>query len=328
MPFGLRFDCRNPAFAGVPMAERLSAVLAMAEWGEARGALMISLSEHHGSADGYLPSALPMAAAVAARTSTVRIGINALIAPFHDPLRLAEDIAVVDQISGGRLDVTLGAGYVHEEFAMFGVPMSERPKRITETVHALRSAWTGEPFEFRGRTVRVTPIPAQPGGPRLVLGGSSEGAARRAARIGDGFIPSEPEIYQHYRDECVALGKPDPGEWPGGGNLTTFLADDPEKGWQELAPYLLHEMNAYGAWQAVDKLATGYRPVEDLDELKASGRYRVVRAEEYLEELRAAGPLAFSMVHPMAGGIPPALAWDQLERFDTQVLNPLGAGPK
>lgn len=319
--FGLRFDLRNPAFAGVSMADRYEAALQMATWAEEHGGLAVSISEHHGSEDGYLPSALPFAAAIAARTSTITIGINALVAPFYDPLRLAEDIAVLDQLSKGRLSITLGAGYVPAEFAMFGVPLGERAKRMTETVKTLRAAWTGEPFDFRGRTARVTPTPYQPGGPPIVMGGSSEPAARRAARIGDGFIPSVPEVFDFYRDECQKLGKPDPGPWLGGDTVSTFVAEDPDAEWEAIGPYLLHETNAYGEWQAqTDDLATGFTSVTDVAQLRVEQRYRISTPQAYLEDLKAAGDFAFAMLHPMCGGIPPELAWRHLELFKERVL--------
>lgn len=317
--FGLRFDLRNPDFAGVSMADRYDAALEMSLWAEQHGGLAVSISEHHGSPDGYLPSALPFAAALAARTSTIAIGINALVAPFYDPLRLAEDIAVVDQLSRGRLSVTLGAGYVPGEFAMFDVAMNQRAARMTETVETLRAAWTGEPFTFRGRTVRVTPAPYQPGGPQIVMGGSSEPAARRAARIGDGFIPSVPEVYEFYRDECRVLGKPDPGPWLGGDTTSTFVAAEPDAEWEILGPYLLHETNAYGAWQAqTGGLTTGFTTVADTAQLRAEGRYRICTPEAFLEQ---AGEFTFVMLHPMCGGIPPELAWRHLELFAERVLN-------
>src|SRR6202035_301081 len=100
-------------------------------------------------------------------------------------LRLAEDLAVLDGLSEGRVDVVLGGGYVQGEFDMFGVPLAERPARVEEAVAVLRASWTGEPFEYRGRTVRVTPTPHRAGGPPILLGGASPAAARRAARIGD-----------------------------------------------------------------------------------------------------------------------------------------------
>src|SRR5207244_596809 len=128
----------------------------------------------------------------AARTTNVRFMVAALVAPFYDPLRLAEDMVVLDHLSRGRVDFIVAGGYVREEFAMFGVPMGERAQRVEETVATLRAAFAGEPFEFRGRTVQITPQPYQSGGPSITLGGSSEPAARRAARIADGFIPSVP----------------------------------------------------------------------------------------------------------------------------------------
>jgi alkanesulfonate monooxygenase SsuD/methylene tetrahydromethanopterin reductase-like flavin-dependent oxidoreductase (luciferase family) len=319
--FGLRFDLRNPGFAGVSMADRYQAALEMSLWAEQHGGLAVSISEHHGSDDGYLPSALPFAAAIAARTSTIAIAINALVAPFYDPLRLAEDIAVIDQLSRGRLSVTLGAGYVAEEFAMFDVALNERAKLMTETVETLRAAWTGEPFAFRGRMVRVTPTPFRDGGPQIVMGGSSEPAARRAARIGDGFIPSVPEVYEFYRDECRLQGLPDPGPWLGGDTTSTFIADDPDAEWEAIGPYLLHETNAYGAWQAqTDGLATGFTTVTDAAQLRAEERYRVLTPEAFLEQQKAVGDLAFVMLHPMCGGIPPELAWRHLELFAERVL--------
>jgi alkanesulfonate monooxygenase SsuD/methylene tetrahydromethanopterin reductase-like flavin-dependent oxidoreductase (luciferase family) len=317
MIFGLRFDCRNPAFAGVDNAERYRALLDMCAWADERGAMFVGLSEHHGSDDDYLPSPLAMAAAVAARTKTVRIGINALIAPFHDPLRLAEDAAVVDLLSGGRLDLTIAGGYVKDEFDMFGVATSERPARVREAVTTLRAAWTGEPFEFRGRTVRIRPRPAQPGGPRIMLGGSSEPAARRAARIADGFLPSEPGCWRFYRDECLRLGKPDPGPGMPLNADVVVLAEDPEAAWPELGPYFLHETNAYGAWQAAANVAATYEPMESIDALRAGGQYRILTPDDYAAELKAAGGLALAVLHPMVGGIPPDLAWRHLRLFES-----------
>lgn len=190
MEFALRFDFRNPESAGTSMADRYAAALDMAEWADGLGCTRITVSEHHGSPDGYLPSPVQMLAAMAARTKQVRFLVAALIAPFHDPLRLAEELTVLDNISRGRVDLIVAGGYVREEFAVFGVPMNERAKRVTEAVTTLKSAFTGEPFTHRGRTVRVTPAPYRPGGPAVLLGGSSEPAARRAARIADGFVPS------------------------------------------------------------------------------------------------------------------------------------------
>jgi alkanesulfonate monooxygenase SsuD/methylene tetrahydromethanopterin reductase-like flavin-dependent oxidoreductase (luciferase family) len=320
--FGMRFDFRVPAFAPGTVSERYQAALDMAQWADEVGFGFVNLSEHHGCDDGYLPSPLPVAAAMAARTKDLRITIGAMVPSFHDPLRLAEDIAVVDLLSGGRVAVTLTNGYVASEFDMYGVALSERPRRTTEAVEVLRKAWTGEPFEHRGRTVQVRPTPATPGGPPIQLGGSTEAAARRAARIADGFMPSTPEIFEFYRDELRLLGKPDPGPYPGADTGVVHLAEDVDAAWEELAPYAMHEVNAYGKWAADAGTFTagGYDTYDDPDELRASGRYRVLTPEQFVEELGAAGPFAFAMFHPLVGGLPPEAGWRSLHLLQHEVL--------
>jgi alkanesulfonate monooxygenase SsuD/methylene tetrahydromethanopterin reductase-like flavin-dependent oxidoreductase (luciferase family) len=317
--FGLRFDFRNPDMAQTATSDRYAAALDMAEWADGLGCVNIAISEHHGSPDGYLPSPLPMLAAMIARTQNVRFMVAALIAPFYDPLRLAEDLVVLDNLSRGRVDVIVAGGYVHEEFAMYGVPMRERASRVNETVRTLKAAFTGEPFEYRDRTVHVTPAPYRAGGPAVLLGGSSEPAARRAARIADGFLPSVPEVWDFYRDEVQQLGRPDPGPSPITEVRTIALAKDVDEGWDQIGPYFLHECNAYGAWQAQDNIASPYRTVPDVAALKETGGYAVLTPAQLIDELRAA-PFPFAMFHPMCGGQPIDLAWQTLRLFEHEVM--------
>jgi alkanesulfonate monooxygenase SsuD/methylene tetrahydromethanopterin reductase-like flavin-dependent oxidoreductase (luciferase family) len=320
--FGIRFDFRNPPHAGTTMTERYRAALDMVEWADGLGFVAATLSEHHGSADGYLPSPLPMAAAFAARTQQIRINVAAIIPSFHDPIRLAEDIAVVDCISGGRLDIVLTNGYVESEFAMFDRALGERPKRTSAAVHTLRKAFAGEPFEHEGRTVSITPSPHQPGGPSITLGGSSEPAARRAARIGDGFLPSSPALWDYYRDECAKVGKPDPGPYMGGDTSFFHVSTDPDADWDRIAPFAMHEVNAYGEWMAEAGVAGvgGYESISDADALRETGQYRVITPDELVDELKAKGEFGFAMFHPLMGGIPPELGWQSLRLFESEVL--------
>ena len=120
---------------------------------------MLTLSEHHASPDGYLPSPLVLGGAMAARTKQIALWISALLLPLHDPIRLAEDLAVLDLISGGRVSLVTGLGYRPIEYAMFGKEWTRRGKLLDENLDVMIKAWTGEPFEHRGETVQVTPRP-------------------------------------------------------------------------------------------------------------------------------------------------------------------------
>jgi alkanesulfonate monooxygenase SsuD/methylene tetrahydromethanopterin reductase-like flavin-dependent oxidoreductase (luciferase family) len=175
--FSLMYDMRAPAF-GAPATALYAAALEQCEWADRLGFAEVVLNEHHNTSDGYLPSPRVMAGAIAARTSQLRIHLSALVVTLHDPLHVAEDLAVLDVLSNGRVDVTLGAGYRREEFLMFGTNWKRRPSLMREAVRLMRAAWLGEPFEHNGTTVRVLPRPVQATIP-LWLAGSSEGAAQR-----------------------------------------------------------------------------------------------------------------------------------------------------
>src|SRR4051812_4841992 len=183
----MRFDMRAPD-GGAATDELYAAALDMAAWGEEHGAVAAVLSEHHASDDGYLPSPIVLAAAIAARTTTLPISVAALLVPLHDPIRLAEDMAVVDVMTRGRVSYVAGLGYRPEEYAMFGQSLGARGRRMEESLGVLRQAWTGDEFTYEGRTVRVTPRPYTPGGPPLLYGGGTAAAARRAARFGLPFL--------------------------------------------------------------------------------------------------------------------------------------------
>jgi len=315
--FLLRFDFRNPEFAGTTMAERYAAGLDMCELGDRLGFFSVILSEHHGSDDGYLPSPLPMAAAVAARTSRLRINVSLAVAPFYDPVRLAEDASVVDNLAGGRLQLTLGAGYLQHEFDLYGVPMKERTARMLEALSALQGLSSGEPFEFHGRTINIRPLPAKPRGLRLDLGASSEAGARRAARLGVGLNPARPEIWEFYRDELVSSGQPDPGPYLGGKTVYTHVAEDVDKGWAEILPFARHDHNSYADWAA--EAGRPHQHVETVDELREYGQYRVLTPDQLVDEL-AADPFGVCILHPLLGGLPPDVGWRSLRLVEEEVL--------
>src|SRR5688572_19220635 len=202
--FTLRFDMRakdGPASA----ADLYAAAIEMAVWGEANGAAATIVSEHHASPDGYLPAPLVLASALAARTTRLPIQVGALLVPLHDPVSLAEQMAVLDLISRGRVSYVVAVGYRPEEYAMFGRDFRGRGRRMEESLAAMRRAWSGEPFRYDGRPVCVTPRPATPGGPTLFMGGNSPAAVRRAARFGMGMLTQggDPALEQIYKSACA-----------------------------------------------------------------------------------------------------------------------------
>jgi len=313
---GLRYDLRAPAF-GVPAEALYRAALEQCAWAEEHGFGMVALTEHHGSDDGYLPSPLVLAAAVMGRTSKLRVLVSALVLPLYDPIRLAEDLAVLDLASGGRVDLIIGAGYRPEELAMYGHQMGDRIALVEEGVAVLRAAWTGEEFEYRGRRVRITPRPLRPNGPVLLMGGSTKAAARRAARLGDGFIPVDASVWPAYEEACRELGREAGPPPPVGGPLFVHVADDPDRAWAQIAPHALHETNSYGAWLAAAEGVHRYKPSDDADTLRAGGTYAVVTPDECLAMARARGSLR---LHPLMGGLSPDVAWESLELIAAKVL--------
>lgn len=309
----IRYDLRNPSFTGVDLADRYEAALDQIAWAEARGFRVVTLSEHHGVDDGCLPSPLVFGAAVAARTHRIKIRVAALIAPLHDPLRIAEDAAVLDQLSRGRLELVLANGYVASEFAMFDKDLSKRVPAVVEAVETLKAAWTGELFEHRGRTVRVTPRPYREPRPALLLGGASRGAARRAARIADLFFPTAAEHWEFYREAVLETGGPDWGPMPPIAPRFVHVDDDVEAGWEAVGAHVAHERASYGRWAAESGVQTGFDPSDG--EIRQDPNYQVVTSTQFRELIDGLGDLGTIAVHPMMGGIPPELAWTNLERM-------------
>jgi alkanesulfonate monooxygenase SsuD/methylene tetrahydromethanopterin reductase-like flavin-dependent oxidoreductase (luciferase family) len=319
--FLLRFDMRAPTDGPASARDLYQAALDMSVWGERHGCFAVVLSEHHASPDGYLPTPLILASAIAARTATVPIQVAAVLLNLYDPIRLAEEMAVLDVLSGGRVSYVIGLGYRPEEYAMFGVPMHGRGRRLEELVHVLRRAWTGEPFEFDGRTVRVTPKPCSDGGPALLMGGNTRAAARRAARCGLGLQvqSGDATIEAAYREACATAGvEPCTCIVPPAGLVTcAFVAEDPERAWRDLGPYLLHDAQSYAAWlgAATSAVKSGAHTVDELR--KENGSYRIFTPAEAVDHIARTG---FLLLQPLCGGVPPELAWRSLHLLADRVL--------
>lgn len=195
--FGL-LTAQNPPDADRSFETVYDETLRLARLAEEVGFDGVWTSEHHFWEDGYSPSVLPLSAALATATETVTVGTAIALGPLYDPIRFAEDAATVDLIANGRFVAGVANGYMPHEFRAFDVPLPERAARVEDLVAVCRRAWTGERFSYTGAVhqyedLRITPPPAQPDGPPLLLGGTSEPAIARAGRIADGhvgFVPA------------------------------------------------------------------------------------------------------------------------------------------
>jgi alkanesulfonate monooxygenase SsuD/methylene tetrahydromethanopterin reductase-like flavin-dependent oxidoreductase (luciferase family) len=311
-------------------AHLYSEAIAQTEYLDRAGFDRVLLAEHHDCDNQYLPSPMLLGAAIAARTNNIRINPMA-IAPLHDPIRLAEDAVVLDNIAQGRLDLTVSLGYRHSEFELFGTTKQQRGARTEAAIAVLRQVFTGEPFKYRGATYSVTPAPATPGGPPLLIGGTVAASARRAARIGDGLqVPGGSrehvaELFRIYREECRRLGKPPGPTYSLGGPLHLQLSMDPDRTWHQLAAHASFELDFYARWAAQDAADMCGPFNESIDArvevIRAGGLYRVVTPEEAVRlcrELAADGVrLLFC---PLVGGLPPEVGWEGLELFVEKVL--------
>lgn len=318
--YTLRFDMRAPAFGADPAA-LYAAVPEMCAWGESHGCLAAVLCEHHGSEDGYLPSPLLLASAVASRTERLALSLI-LILPFYDPVRLAEDMAVLDAISGGRASYILALGYRPEEYEIFGIDQADRGRLADEKLGMLRRLLAGETVDDDGRKVFTTPQPLTDGGPAMMWGGGSLAAARRAGRYGLGMLANSnlPGMREAYENSCRKHGyEPGPAFFPDRNTPSvTFVADDVERAWSELGQHLLHDVRTYAAWNPGDQTTAGFSHVDTVEELRETGKSHVIiTVEDAISRVRAGKMLTLS---PLCGGVPPEVAWPYLKRVGEIVL--------
>jgi alkanesulfonate monooxygenase SsuD/methylene tetrahydromethanopterin reductase-like flavin-dependent oxidoreductase (luciferase family) len=317
----LRFDMRAPEF-GASTTELYAAALEMATWCESRGALMAVVCEHHTMEDGYLPSPLVLATAMAARTTALPIMTAVLVLPLYDPIRLAEDMVVLDIISGGRVSYTMAVGYRPEEYEHHGVDFHRRGDIAESHLQLLLRAKTGEPFEHEGRRIHVTPAPFTPGGPRVSWGGGSVAAAKRAGRYGLDFFAQggDPSLADVYAESARSYGH-EPGFCmipPLDLATTIFVADDIDKAWDELGPYLMHDVLAYAAINEGNTHTASLSTAKTAEELRAENRtHRILSVDEAVALVRAGNPLP---LQPLVGGLPPEVAWRYLRVVTDDVM--------
>ncbi|WP_340317867.1 LLM class flavin-dependent oxidoreductase [Rhizorhabdus argentea] len=305
---------------GMRKADLIAAALEQAAWADDKGFDLVELAEHHGSESGYLPSPVLLSASFAACTSNMRI-CPTIIAPFYDPVRLAEDLCMLDNISDGRLDVIIIGGWVPSEFEMYGVSPDDRGQLIEQTLQVLRCAFDRQPFEFDGRKGRITPPPASPRGPKIFVGGGVKATARRAAQYGDGFFPmTHATGYASlYRDLCAEFGK-EPGQVINCPVQNIYLAQDPDRAWDKINTYAMECNNFYTKAAQTTDQSVPQQDVSSSEELRRQGLFPVMTPEECIAYCRAQPDGTRIMVQPSLGGMPPELSWESLELWANAVL--------
>jgi alkanesulfonate monooxygenase SsuD/methylene tetrahydromethanopterin reductase-like flavin-dependent oxidoreductase (luciferase family) len=331
MKFGYMFDFRQPpGTASENTREFYPAMFEQIDFLDQEGFDSIWITEHHFVDDGYLAAAMPMMAAIAARTRRATIGSFVILAPFYNPLRLAEDTALIDAISGGRLRLGIGLGYRLEEFDVFQIPRKERLGRTLEIVEILKRAWSGERFSFDGkyfqfRDARVLPKPLSNPYPELLWGGMAPEAIRRAAKLDMGFACNlGAREVATYHEALRELGK-DPAKYNIVNSRLVFVADTEEEAWNQIAPHLRYQMSIYGKWLAEGGITTGGHFDSNLEGLRKSAVLGPPdRVAEQLKTVIAKTPMTEMVLSMQLPGLDPKLAMRSLKRFAKDVLPALG----
>lgn len=330
LTFGYVYDFRNPRQWQRSWPGLYAETLEFITWTESLGFDGAWVPEHHGCEDGYVPSPLIALAAIAARTKSIKIGSAIALAPLYHPVRFAEDCALIDLISNGRLEMAVAVGYRRLETDAYGVSFASRGSRTDEFLQIVRRLWAGETVthetrHFSLKHASITPTPIH-GRIPLFIGGFSDKALERAAKYGDGFH-GEVTAYGRYLEQLRACGKEPASARLRTADLFFLVANDPEKARGELAPYFHHVNNCYGQWLREDRHASsvGYdallKPMT-LEAFMSSGMLRILtptQAIAKLEKVHARAPLEhFAMMAPT--GLPLSRFAKYAELFAKEVI--------
>lgn len=246
------FTTQRPQNDSRSTRQRYRQTVNLVRLAEQEGFASAWVSEHHGTDDDYLPSVFPMCGALVEATNSMTIGTSLALAPFYEPVRLAEDAAVIDLLSGGRFQLGLGLGYRDWEFEQFDVPKSERVARLVDCVRVCKRAWSGEYFSYDGHAfqyedARVTPTPVQGEDLPVLVGAYAERGVRRAARIADGYIAggdSKDVVERQFGWVADEAGD----EFPTYVLRDAFVGESADDAWEKMRPGITHTKETYAEW--------------------------------------------------------------------------------
>ena len=322
--FGVMYDCRHVPGGDMTMTDVYAATIEQAVLADELGFDHVWFTEHHFLEDGYLPAFQPLAGAIAARTKQIRISNDIALLPLYHPIRLAEELAVLDQISNGRMEFGIGMGYVPKEFDAFGVPLRNRVSMTDEAIEILRLAWGEGPFSFKGKrynlsNIDVHPKPVQPGGPPLWIAAMKEPGALRAARFGTNLLPQgrREEVLDPWRDAVNAKGE-DPDDYRVGIIRSVYVTDDRERDWPKIREAERFRMGVYGSFMAETPDEYGWGSSDGIPQNVIVGDATQV-TKEISEFINTYGitDIATSGLPP---GIEPEFMAANLERLASEVI--------
>jgi alkanesulfonate monooxygenase SsuD/methylene tetrahydromethanopterin reductase-like flavin-dependent oxidoreductase (luciferase family) len=313
-------DLRNPPRWRRPWDRLYGQTLEQVEEAERLGASSVWTSEHHFFEDGYLSQPLTFASALAARTKKMRIGTAVLLAPLRTPLQIAEEAAVVDLVSGGRLDLGLGAGYRQPEFAAFGADLGSRFATLRQRVREVRDLLASG---------RVTPPPIQDPLP-IWFGAGAAKAARYAGRMGLPLLNVWSEVAGPYLEGLREGGHP-PDTGRMAGLLNLLIADDPEEAWVRARPHIEYQWNSYASY-GVEGLGVDPPPPIDAEAMRQPradgcppflGAFTPEQAAPMIGELARHGPVESVFFWASMAGMPDDLARRHVELVCTKLRSAL-----
>ena len=332
---GVVYDFRNPPESGMRTQDLYAAIMDQVVWLDGLGLDLVWFTEHHFVEDGYLPSWIPVASAMAARTKHARFSCDVCLLPFNHPIRLAEDLAVLDTLSNGRVELGVGMGYAPHEFKGFGLPVSRRVSLTDEGIAVLKLAFTGEKFSFRGKRydfqdVTIRPGYVQAGGPPLWVAAMSEAGAQRCARADANLLPQGPRstVLDPWRAELAATGR-DPDSYRVGIIRSCLVTDDPDRDWPAVRQAERYRMSTYARFQQDLGSGAGAGGVRgNTEEARIPQAWVVGNVEHCVAEL-SAFVKEYGITDLVTWAVPPGLTPDQmnpsLERYFRDVVPRLKA---
>lgn len=254
-----------------------------AVYGEELGFDSVWLEEHHSIRNHYWPSPLMALAGMATRTSRIFLGTDIVVLPFYHPVRAAEDVAMLEIMSNGRVIFGAAIGYRPPEFELYGIGLEDRGARYVEMLKIMRALWTQDRVEYRGRFFQITgSIEPRPTNPIPIwLGGWGELSLKRAAQLGDAWVPGPTAnlekllaAQKQYRTFLTDAGK-DPTKFPNPMTREVIIADSSERAWELAEKYLMvNYRDEYGGgWKHP---LIGSQDKTPVNQLEALGRDRFI----------------------------------------------------